>query len=560
LTVVGAGSTLITATFTPTSSNYATTTTTATFTVAKATPTPTAVTSAPAPTFGSAVTLSGTVPTNATGSVTFKDGSGNTLCTATISAGAYSCSWTPAAAATYSVTAVYSGDANYNGATSSAVTVTVAANLLSIASSTGKASGGDLVTITGSGFVPGSTSVSIGGVPATNVLVNSATSLTATTGAHDASSTPVDLVVTVNGLSTTFYSAFTYVPGISSVTSGSGPTAGGTTLTITGYGFIAGQTSVNFGTQSGTNVTVTSSTSLTVNTPAAAAGAVDVSVVVNGATRTFVGGYTYVAPITFTSISSPNGLTTGGDTVVITGSGFLSGKSSITVDGIAAATPTVNSTGTTLTFVTPAHAATTTAVDIVVTVAGFSATWKSVFSYFAPVAVVNTVGFGTPTSTNSATVATGSFTFSQGGTTPAIAPAQALSGLARGATTAGEVFVSTGSSGTPASDGSFGYAFISGLIFSPAGSFSFLNASDKNTHLNDGAMVQSLNIQGASTTSTVPIQITPASYAGNRHVYITVRNTGTNSAVARIEAIILDNHGWSPASGFQILSVSYPGS
>ena len=652
LTVLAAGSTSITATFTPTSSNYATTTTTATFTVAKVTTTATALTSASAPTFGSAVTLSGTVPAGATGSVNFVAG-GVTLCTATISAGAYSCSWTPAAAATYSVTAVYAGDTNYNTATSpavtvtvakvtttativasatlvsagsavtlsgtvptgatgsvnfmdsngnilctdssitsgayscswtpaaaatyfvtavytgdsnyatstsSAVTVTVSANLLSITSSTGKASGGDVVTITGSGFVSGATLVSIGGVAATNVKVNSSTSLTATTGAHDASSVPVDLVVTVNNLPVTFYSAFTYVPTVATVISGSGPIAGGTTVTIAGDGFIAGQTVVKFGTLSGTNVNVTSSTSLTVLTPASAAGTVDVSVVVNGATGTFVGGYTYVAPITFTSISSPNGLTTGGDTIVITGSGFISGKSSITVDGIAAATPTINSTGTTLTFVTPAHAATTTAVDVVVTVSGFSATWKSVFTYFAPVAVVNNVGFGSPTSTNNPTVATGSFTFSQGGTTPAIAPAQALSGLARSATTAGEVFVSTGSSGTPVSDGSFGYAFISGLIFSPAGSFSFLNASDKNTHLNDGAMVQSLNIQGASTTSTVPIQITPASYAGNRHVYITVRNTSTNSVVARIEAVILDNHGWSPASGFQILSVSYPGS
>jgi hypothetical protein len=100
-------------------------------------------------------------------------------------------------------------------------------------------SGGDSVTITGTGFDPNTAAeVTFGGVPATNVLVENATTIRLTTPAHALGR--VDVVVTQYGVPSTFTNAFTYVGplSISSVSPDDGPTMGGTVLTITGVSFI----------------------------------------------------------------------------------------------------------------------------------------------------------------------------------------------------------------------------------------------------------------------------------------------------------------------------------
>ena len=73
----------------------------------------------------------------------------------------------------------------------------------------------------------------------------------------------------------------------------SGTTGGGTALTITGTGFLAGAT-VSLGGTAATNVVVVSSTSINATTPAHATGAVNV-VVTNsdGHSGTLMNGYTY---------------------------------------------------------------------------------------------------------------------------------------------------------------------------------------------------------------------------------------------------------------------------
>ena len=73
----------------------------------------------PAVTFTASVT-----PNIATGTVTFKDGS-KTLGTAALSGGSFSFSINNLAVGSHSITAVYGGDTNDNGSTSSAVTETV---------------------------------------------------------------------------------------------------------------------------------------------------------------------------------------------------------------------------------------------------------------------------------------------------------------------------------------------------------------------------------------------------------------------------------------------------
>ncbi len=92
-------------------------------------------------------------------------------------------------------------------------------------------------------------------------------------------------------------SGSTTAPAVSSVSPNSGPTAGGTAVTITGTNFTAGAT-VTFGGTAATNVAV-SGTQITATAPAGSAGAVTVTVTNPGAqSGSLPNGFTYVAPAT----------------------------------------------------------------------------------------------------------------------------------------------------------------------------------------------------------------------------------------------------------------------
>jgi IPT/TIG domain len=248
-----------------------------------------------------------------------------------------------------------------------------------IAPALGATSGGLGVTISGAGFTSGAT-VSIGGTPATNIAVVSATSLTATTPARAAGS--ADIVVTnPDGQSGRLSGGFTYEtpvvapPSIASVSPTSGPEAGGTVVTITGTGFVSGA-SVSFGTSPASGVIVSGSTSMTATAPARSAGSVDL-VVANpdGQSARLASVFTYtgsapppppppaaVAP-TITAIAPTSASTAGGTTVTLTGTGFAAGAA-VAFDGTAASNVVVAS-ATSITATTPAHAA--GSVDVVVT-------------------------------------------------------------------------------------------------------------------------------------------------------------------------------------------------
>jgi hypothetical protein len=97
-------------------------------------------------TFTATVTSGSGTPT---GSVTFKDGS-TTIGTGTLSGGVASMSTTTLAGGSHSITAVYSGDATFNGSTSSVLTQTVNKGVTSttIASSLNPSKKGQTVTFT----------------------------------------------------------------------------------------------------------------------------------------------------------------------------------------------------------------------------------------------------------------------------------------------------------------------------------------------------------------------------------------------------------------------------
>ena len=242
---------------------------------------------------------------------------------------------------------------------------------LNLSPDSGPTTGSQTVSINGQNFVAGNTSVNIGGtvVPASAVTVVSPTALSFSTPAHAAG--PVEVTVTTDGGTSSPALQYTYVTGpvtpqpptALGLSPDHGPVAGGQIVTVSGSGFVAGQTTVNVDGASVPAI-VTSTTSLTYPTPAHPAGAADVTVTTPNGTSSPALQYTYeTGPITpeppvALTLSPDNGPTTGGQSVAISGSGFVAGQTSVTIGGItvpAAAVSVVSPTG--LTFTTPAHAA-----------------------------------------------------------------------------------------------------------------------------------------------------------------------------------------------------------
>jgi hypothetical protein len=84
-------------------------------------------------------------------------------------------------------------------------------------------------------------------------------------------------------------------PTLAAVSPATGPTAGGTPLTLTGTGFVAG-TTVTLGGAPATDVVVASATVLTATTPAGLAGPADVVVANANGSAVLPDGFTYLAP------------------------------------------------------------------------------------------------------------------------------------------------------------------------------------------------------------------------------------------------------------------------
>ena len=201
----------------------------------------------------------------------------------------------------------------------------------------------------------GATAVTFMATPATSFTVVSSTSITATTPAHSAGSVNVS-VTTPGGTGTKFGGPFNYVgaPTVTSVSPNSGPTAGGTSVTITGTNF-NGATAVTFGGTAATGITVVNATSITATTPVGAVGAVDVAVTTPGGTGTGTGAFSYVASgtPTVTSVNPNFGPVAGGTSVTITGTNFT-GATAVKFGVTAASSFAVNS-ATQITATSPAQ-------------------------------------------------------------------------------------------------------------------------------------------------------------------------------------------------------------
>ncbi|MFF2493331.1 IPT/TIG domain-containing protein [Agromyces sp. NPDC058064] len=238
-------------------------------------------------------------------------------------------------------------------------TYVVGAVLTALDPEEGPTSGGTLVTITGTDLAD-ATEVTVDGASVSFTQV-SGTQITFTTAPHAAGE--VDVVVTTPG-GASAPMPFTYVapPVLTSLDPDEGPTAGGTSVTITGT-TLGGAAEV---TVDGASVPFTqvSDTEITFATPAHAAGPVEVTVTTAGGESDPL-EFTYVPAPALEALAPGSGPATGGTTVTISGSD-LGGATEVTVDGVPV--PFTQVSDTEITFVTPPHAAGD--VEVVVTTPG----------------------------------------------------------------------------------------------------------------------------------------------------------------------------------------------
>ncbi|MCI0342026.1 MAG: IPT/TIG domain-containing protein [Planctomycetales bacterium] len=325
---------------------------------------------------GQLVTLSGTgFQTGA--SVTF----GGTAATSVtvLSAGTLTCV-TPATGTPGAVSVTITNPDTQSATLTGGYTYVAPPALSSISPTSGSSLGGTAVTLSGTSFQAGAT-VLVGASLATSVAVTGTTTITCATPAGTGT---VNVTVTnPDTQSATLTNGYIYVapaPTLASVAPSSGPTAGGTAVTLTGTGFLAGAT-VAVGGGAATSVSVVSGTTITCVTPAGSAGAANVVATNPDAqTATLSGGFTYVAPPVFSSVSPASGSASGGTAVTLSGTGFLPGATVLFGASLATSVSVVSST--TITCTTPAG---TGSVTVTVTNPdGQSSTPLNAYTYWGP--------------------------------------------------------------------------------------------------------------------------------------------------------------------------------
>jgi uncharacterized repeat protein (TIGR02543 family) len=232
----------------------------------------------------------------------------------------------------------------------------------------GQQGGGTQITVSGSGFVPGSTTVTVGGTPCTSVVVIDTHTLTCLTGPGTGAGGVA--VSTPGGGTVNAGVTFSYdpAPTLRDITPSAGPTAGGTRLRLLGTGFVSGATSILIASNPCTSVDTPSDSEAGCTAPAGSVGQQAVNLVTPGGV-TF-GAYTYTNAPTLASVTPAAGPVGGGTTLTLTGTGFVSGTT-VTVGGAVCGALNIVS-ATSITCVTPAGSA--GIQDVIVSNAGGSVT------------------------------------------------------------------------------------------------------------------------------------------------------------------------------------------
>ena len=228
---------------------------------------------------GTTVTITGTNLSGAT-AVMFGNVAGTIKTRSATKITAVSPAGTPGAVA---VTVISSGLSS-STSTADQFTYLAAPSVAGISPAAGPTAGGTKVTITGANLA-NATAVRFGTKTVTKFISDSPTQIVVACPAGAAGMVNVS-VVTAGGASVlSAADQYTYVaaPAITKISPASGPTGGGTQVTITGTN-LANATAVMFGTVAVTTFTVDNGTQIVVTTPPGVAGTVNVRVVTAGGT------------------------------------------------------------------------------------------------------------------------------------------------------------------------------------------------------------------------------------------------------------------------------------
>lgn len=243
----------------------------------------------------------------------------------------------------------------------------VAPSVTSVTPNSGIVTGGNTVTIVGTGFGnTGTPNVTFGGTAATSVVRQSNTQLTAVVPARATAGTVAVSVTPAVGTGTgTLENAYTYAPAvrtplIDNVSPDRGPNTGGTTVTVLGANFRGSNNTpatVTLGGQSVTGLSVNSAgTSLTFTTPALSMGYAQLRITTNEGSAVYYYAFISVGPPVAPSgclAVSPRGTVyyTGSNSVTVTGTGFgETGTATVTVNGTSATVTSSSDTAVTFTI------------------------------------------------------------------------------------------------------------------------------------------------------------------------------------------------------------------
>ncbi len=208
---------------------------------------------------------------------------------------------------------------------SNAFTYQPAPILTGISPVAGALGGGTLVTLTGSNFMAGA-AVRFGTTNCNAENVISSNTMTCVTAARSSGTVTVK-VTNLDGQFDTLSNSYTYqsAPSVTSISTSSGPTSGGTVITINGSSFRNG-VSVKIGSVDCSTLVFNSSSKLTCTTAAGPSGTYDV-VVTNSDNQTdsLTSAFTYLAPPVVSSVNPNVGLYTSSTSISISGSGFRAG-------------------------------------------------------------------------------------------------------------------------------------------------------------------------------------------------------------------------------------------
>ncbi len=251
---------------------------------------------------------------------------------------------------------------------------------LEVSPTRGPSTGGTRVFVRGEGFRP-TTEVLFGASLSAEVVYHTSHLLEVVTPPTAAGSAPL-LVRNPTGAAGRLPDAFFFVPPPqpTTVRPDSGPTRGGTRVTIDGSGFQDGAV-ITLGGLPVADPLVVSPTRILATTPAHEAGPVALAIVnPDGQSGTLEGAFTYVPPPTVLTVNPEAGPVEGGQAVTVTGTGFRQGLTLLFDDQPAEVTATAQ---TVIRAVTPPHGA--GFVDVtVVNPDGQRASLRDGYAYLGP--------------------------------------------------------------------------------------------------------------------------------------------------------------------------------